>query len=336
MSSLPWHEKHFEALIGERARLPHALLLHGPEGIGKSRFAGSLAQALLCESAGNSRPCEACAACGWFGSGNHPDFRLLEPAHPEENEQGEQQSASKARIRIVIEQIRELSEFINVSSHRGGFKVILIQPAEALNLNAANALLKSLEEPPAGTFFLLVTHRLHFLLPTLRSRCRHIALPVPQANTAAEWLRAQGVAQPELALAHTGNAPLLAHELAQRDYWPQRDLFLSRVAVRRFDALAAAEEIADFALRDIVTWLQKWTFDLVFQRCLGKVRYNPDRAGVIAELSGNIELLRMLRFHRELLKLQRVIDHPLNPRLLIEQVLLDYGSAVSSASGARA
>jgi DNA polymerase-3 subunit delta' len=331
MTPLPWHEAIFRRYAEHRGELPHALLLYGPEGIGKSLFAMSLAQALLCESPESARPCQSCAACAWFESGNHPDFRLLEPARPDEGDQEDQASPAKASVRIVIDQVRALGDFINVSSHRGGAKVVLIRPAEALNVNAANALLKSLEEPPAGTFFLLVAHRIHFLLATIRSRCRYVPLPAPEPYAAEEWLRSQGASEPALALAHTGNAPLMAHELAQGDYWRQRASFLSCVAVRRFDALAAVSQMGDFELRDIMRWLQKWTFDLILQRCAGRIRYNPDQAAAITALSARIEPLKMLRFHRELLDLQQVINHPLNAQLLLEQILLDYGYAMDSA-----
>jgi DNA polymerase III subunit delta' len=329
MLPLPWHEPLLRRLTDAHVPLPHAVLLYGPEGIGKARLAGSVAQALLCEAETN-KPCHACAACNWFEAGSHPDFRLIEPARPDADEAEEQATPGKSSLRIVIEQVRELADFINVSSHRGRAKVILIKPAEAMNANAANALLKNLEEPPAGTFFLLVAHRVHFLLATLRSRCRQIPLPPPEPDSAIEWLRAQGTTDAALALAHTGNAPLLAHELQQSDYWRQRDSFLSHVAARRFDPLTAAEQAADIPVRDVVNWLQKWTYDLVFRRCAGKVRYNPDRTAAIDALSAQIDPMKILRFHRELLSLRRVIDHPLNPRLLLEQVLLDYERAVKT------
>lgn len=327
---LPWHEAHFRQLLAERGRLPHAVLIHGREGIGKLKFARAAAQTLLCESPQSGLMCGLCAACGWFGAGSHPDFRLIEPAALAESEEAEQ-GTGKSSARILIEQIRDLADFINVSSHRGGAKVVLIHPAEALNPNAANALLKGLEEPPAATYFLLVAHRIHFLLPTLRSRCRHIALPVPTADAAAAWLGAQGVPDPALALAHTGNAPLLALALDGREFWRRRHDFLDHMAARPFDPLATAEQVCDCPMRDVLTWLQKWTFDLVFQKIAGRIRYNPDRVSAIAATAARIEPVPILRLHRELLKLQRVIDHPLNPRLLLEQLLLDYTAAVESS-----
>lgn len=330
---LPWHEPELRHALEHRSRVPHAILLHGREGIGKLRFARALAQSLLCESPRDELACGICSACGWFGSGNHPDFRLVEPAAlTEADDEGE--GAAKSSARILIEQIRDLTDFINVSSHRGGAKVALIHPAEALNVNAANALLKNLEEPPPGTHFVLVAHRVQFLLPTIRSRCRHLAPGVPAPEMAAKWLREQGVRDPELALAHTGGAPLLAHSLDGHDYWQRREVLLEQIAVRRFDPLAAADQLYDQPLREILASLQKWTFDLVLHKCLGRVRYNPDRSQALATLAAHADALKVLRFHRELLKLQRVIDHPLNPRLLLEQLLLDYAAAVGAAGHA--
>ena len=331
MTVFPWHRSELERLMS--VRLPHALLIRGPQGVGKLSFAQNLAQSLLCESPTGGMACERCPACGWFESSSHPDFRLIEPGNLAESG-NEEQGPNKGSARILIEQIRGLTDFINLSSHRGGAKVILIQPAEALNANAANALLKNLEEPPAGTYFLLVAHRIQFLLPTIRSRCQQIALTAPESDAAIEWLQAQGTPDPALALAHTGNAPLLARDLAERQYWQQRESFLAHIAAPGFDPLAAAEEVCDYAIRDIVSWLQKWTFDLVFQKFLGKVRYNPDRAAALSALAARIDPLSMLRFHREVLRLQRVIDHPLHPRLLVEQLLIDYAGALDAGAAA--
>ena len=334
MYPLPWHAPFLAQILSDTARLPHALLIHGPEGIGKSVFGTALAHALLCESPTGVAACGKCSACLWLEAGNHPDLRVLEPAGPETTDTDEQTAPAKGSAHIVIEQVRELADFINISSHRGGAKIVLIRPAEALNVNAANALLKSLEEPPAGVFFILISHRLHFLPATIRSRCRHIPLASPESGAAAEWLSAQGVRDPQLALAHTGNAAVLAHELSQRSYWTEREGFLSALSARNLDPIAMTEQINDFALGDVLSWLQKWTFDLVLQRSAGKVRYNPDHGKIIAALAQRINPVTMLRYHRALLQTQRIVHHPLNPRLLLEQLLIDYRNALNAPSQA--
>src|ERR1700681_1752344 len=166
MQALEWHEHVFQRLIANKATLPHALLLRGPRGIGKLAFARALAQALLCEvPAENGRSCGACRACAWFETGSHPDYRQIEP----ESESTDSADGEKKSNAISVDQIRALPDFINLSSHRGESKVVVINPAEMLNVNAANALLKNLEEPPPRTYFMLVTHRPHQLLPTIKS-----------------------------------------------------------------------------------------------------------------------------------------------------------------------
>jgi DNA polymerase-3 subunit delta' len=202
---------------------------------------------------------------------------------------------------------------------------VLIHPAEALNINAANALLKNLEEPPPGTFFLLVAHRWHQLPPTIKSRCQHIAFPPPSADAARDWLKQQGVPTPDLALAHAGNAPLLAVRFDE-EYWQRREWFLKAISDKALDALAVAEQLRDQLPALVVGWLQKWSYDLVCLKATGKVSYNPDFAAAIAAAAEAINLLEATRFLRHMVRLQRVVSHPLNTRLFFEELLLTYAA----------
>lgn len=321
MKAFPWHEAEFAAIARRKDALPHALLLQGPRGIGKLAFAQSLAQALLCEApAANGLACGHCAACTWFEVGSHPDYRLVERG----NKKDEEGEAAEKKPQIEVDQIRALADFVNMSSHRGGRKVVLVHPAEALNANAANALLKSLEEPPPATHFLLVTHRPQQLLPTITSRCQRIGLRVPNAATAGAWLAGEGVRQTELALAHTGQAPLAALELEGTQYWGARAAFLRHITTPNLDVLSAAEAAQGCRIADVIAWLQKWSYDISHYRVLGRVRYNPDHAEAIARAAAGADGLEVLRFHREMVKLQAVAQHPLNARLFIEQVLIAY------------
>lgn len=324
--SYSWHKPDRDALLRRKDRLPHALLLRGPQGIGKLAFAEALAEALLCERpAPDGSACGHCTACGWMEQGAHPDCRRLEPESLREQNGVEQGGEKKASVQIQVEQVREIAGFINISSHRGGVKVVLIHPAETLNINAANALLKNLEEPPPRTYFLLVAHRWHQLLPTIRSRCQHIALPPPPVEAARNWLKQQGLRDPDLALAQAGGAPLLALKFDE-EYWQQRELFIKAVADNGFDALRLAEQFRDQEPALILSWLQKWSFDLVCHKMTGRVRYNPDFAAAIPEVAERIDPLDAVRFLRHVVRLQRIVSHPLNARLFLEQLLLMYAA----------
>jgi len=324
---MPWHRAAFADVLGRKEKLPHALLLHGRRGIGKLHFGLALAQAVLCEAPALGDSCGACASCTWFQSGSHPDFRRLEPA--EDSDPDDDGPRTKASTQIVIEQVRALSDFLFVSTHRGGWRPVLVHPAEALNPNAANALLKNLEEPPAHTLFILVTHRLHQLLPTIKSRCQLLPLPAPRAEDATAWLAEQGIDDAKLAAAHTGHAPLLAMELQGRDYWAQRKRFLGHLAAPQIDVLTAAEQCNEAGIPLLLEWLQKWTYDVASRQLTGVVRYNPDQEKALARVAAACSAVRMLRFHRELVRMQRHAQHPLNVRLFLEQLLFAYAEVAS-------
>ncbi len=219
----PWNEPLLESLKHRAGRLPHALLIHGAQGVGKRALAQRIAQLLLCEARDAARkPCGACEGCRWYAGGNHPDFRRLEPealAPPPDAAAAEEEGEAPARrskpsLEIKIDQVRELADFLNIGSHRGGLRVALVHPAEEMNVNAANALLKALEEPPAGAVFLLVSHRPARLLPTIRSRCVALPVAIPPREAALRWLSGQGMPDAERWLAYAGGAPLRALDYA--------------------------------------------------------------------------------------------------------------------------
>ena len=327
-----WFKKELGTVLAQKAQLAHALLIKGPRGIGKQAFGMALAQALLCESpAADGAACGHCSACNWFTAGAHPDFRLLAPATEADPDLEPEEGAKKTKPSpwISVDQVREVHDFIHVSSHRGGRKVVLVCPAEALNANAANALLKNLEEPPPLTHFLLISHRPHRLPRTIVSRCRQLSLQQPDRATALAWLGEQGVADAEVALAQCSGAPLLALVASEGDELAGRRDFLSRIAPVDFDPLQVAESFRDLPLERFINWLQKWTYDIAARRMLGSVRFNPDLARELAVIAARVEPLAALRLHRKLVRDQRNIHHPLNGRLYIESVLLAYAAVVN-------
>jgi len=329
--SYPWFSPLWQRLSAQPELLPHALLLEGPRGIGKRDFALEFAHALLCEApTQDGHACGQCVACHWLAQDSHPDFRLLEPLTGDEEGIAEEGPPTRKRREINIAQVRALADFVNLSSHRAGGRVVVIHPAETLNPAASNALLKTLEEPSPNTHFLLVSHQPHFLLPTIKSRSFSLSMPQPSPAQAAAWLKELGVHEAELCLALAGGAPLLARDFADADYLKERRIFLSALqAPTQLNWLALAEQGARADLAARFDWLQKWLYDLVSSRLAKQVRYNLDFASGLQDLASRVNLSRVQQFARELAQIKRRLQHPLNPQLLLESVLLSYLTAVN-------
>ncbi|MBL8517842.1 MAG: DNA polymerase III subunit delta' [Betaproteobacteria bacterium] len=344
MTGLPWHQQALRELLARRERMPHAVLLTGREGFGKVEFARALAQSMLCEQpAAGGLACGACPACGWFGEGNHPDYREVLPDNLVEDEPDAEAVATDAKpekksAAITVDQIRALQQFITLSTHRAGWRVLVLHPAEAMNPQAANALLKTLEEPTPHTLMLLVTDQAGRLMPTVRSRCQVVTVPGCEPSAAEAWLVEQGlsgrVAQDVLAQA--GGAPLLALAWADEAWQDSRRQVLTALAEpERADWLQLAGALEKTDLKPILHWVHTWCCDLVLQQQTGGVRHHPDFAKAAAKLADRASALALFRFESELRQLRRHIQHPLNARLWLEHLLLSYSLVVAPADAGR-
>lgn len=317
------------------------MLLTGPEGIGKRALAETLAQSLLCENrAADALPCGTCPACRWFQEGNHPDFRAVLPevlqADPDgagdaEGEEVAEPGAARGRAApskvIKIAQVRALDDFLGVGAHRAGRRAVLIYPADAMTTDAANAVLKVLEEPPPATYFLLVSARPADLLPTISSRTSRILVQCPPDDVARAWLAGQGVSRAAQALADAGGAPLLAVE--QDPDATLREILVDALAAgRAFDPVSLAEKCEKAGPLKVTTWLARWMADLGLARAGAPVRYHPDRSQAVAALAGRMSEHAMHGFYRRLMRQRRVAEHPLNARLYTEDLLIDYARLV--------
>lgn len=223
----PWHQAHWQRLQARLARnaLPHALLLCGPAGLGKRAFLRRFVRGLLCGQPLDGQACGQCRACRLLEAGTHPDFVTLSFGLRKDGVQ---------RKEIVVEQIRELSSRLAMASQFGGWQVVVIDPADAMNANAANALLKTLEEPSAQTLLLLVADAPWRLPQTIRSRCQRIEFHLPAREEALAWLAAHGVADGEAALHAAGGNPGLARD------WAEQGALDRRQGVRKDLAALAA------------------------------------------------------------------------------------------------
>jgi DNA polymerase III subunit delta' len=323
-----WQESAWKAWVPMRMRPSHAILMQSGEGWGELEFAQAVAQSLLCEKPqADTRACGSCPACGWFALGNHPDFRLIVPESlaPESSEEGVEPGKKRSE-QIRIEQVRELGDFLAVGTHRAGLRVILIYPAEAMNANTQNALLKSLEEPPPATVFLLVATQPDRLLPTVRSRCLKFGLAPPDSEAVLRWLKEQGVEHPESALAAVGGAPLAALRSAESE--ADRLAFIEGIRRPAFDPIALAETVQRIPLWELVGWLQRWSFDLLLARATGRVRYYVGEEKALREIALRCDAASIAAYLRQLAQARSLARHPLNPRLFVEDLLLQYQQLV--------
>ncbi len=336
MTIYPWQQGAWGQLQQMRARLPHAILFHGAAGTGKTDFIEAFAQSLLCENVkADGHACGECASCGWFLQGNHPDYRRVRPealedeAPAAEGEEGDADKKTKstktASKEIKIEQIRALADFMNISTHRQGLRVVVLYPAEALNMPSSNALLKTLEEPPPGTVFLLASNSLDRLLPTILSRCRKFALPMPGHDEALAWLQAQGVQDAEGWLREQGGAPLLALAQAESGNREELDGLLQFLARPGADAaLRAADKLSKAPLAALVAWEQRWLYDVLSCKLSGRVRYYPRYQNELAALAAKVQTGKLLKALKGANERRAVADHPLSPKLFVEDMLLEY------------
>jgi DNA polymerase-3 subunit delta' len=326
VEALPWQRDAIRDLLVRRGRWPHAMLIAGAPGIGKRVLARTLARSLLCETPrADGSACGACASCRYEAAGQHPDLRLVEPVEIDDD-------VAKPVEWISVAMVRALADWTQLSSHRGGAKVAVITPAERMNASAANALLKTLEEPPAQTYFLLVSDLAGRLRATILSRCQRIVAPRPDVEAARAWLGARGIADVNGVLAQAANAPLRALDLADPEYQAERRTWLSALAVPRalaVTALAARiEAVPREARKDrlaaVIDWLVAWCADLARVRCGGTPVANADFEAPLRSLVLSVAALRLFRYHRSLLNQRMLVSHPLQPRLVAEALLIDY------------
>ncbi len=320
---LPWHRPVWERLQGARkaGRLPHALLFSGIEGLGKHEFAEVFARSLLCRNpAEDGRPCGACRSCHLFVAGTHPDYRRIEPEEP-----------GKA---IRIDSIREFVGKEALTAQLGGYKVIIIEPADAMNTAAANSLLKTLEEPTAWTLMILITSRPSRLPATIRSRCQGVGFGLPLKLQAIEWL--QGVSsgcEAELLLGLSGGSPLLARRYADPEVLAERARMLDEfveILEGRQDPVAIAARWEALNLSRVMQWLTGWVIDMLRLKSNNEPPrlYNPDQIKRLNLLAQAIEFKEIYMFLDQLYEASRLKDSQLNPLMLLEGLLLAWaGSA---------
>ncbi len=318
---LPWLEETLgRALLSQRG---HATLLHASAGVGALEFAVTLAQAWLCEAsppgAPHQTPCGRCGSCRLVQSHGHPDLLVLMPEQlrrekswplVDDKAEGEEGKRKPSR-QIRIDETRQLVDWVNKTSSRGRGKVVVLHPAPALNAHAANALLKTLEEPPAGTRLLLTTADPSLLLPTVRSRCQNLVLPVPASRLACEWLNGLGVAAPETLLDACSGRPLEALALAQAGITSEVWNGLPQAVAR-----GQVAALAGWPLPLVLDALHKLCHDAMARASGASARFFANE-----RVPAGARLDSLSTWQKDLARVARHDEHPWNEGLLLDALV---------------
>lgn len=323
----PWQLDVARKWLSEPARFAHAWLIQGMAGIGKTQFAKAGAAALLCDGSYDGQACGQCQSCLWVRSGNHPDLRLIRPEaiHVIEDPEYVVPSGKNPSKHIRVEQLRELSSWFTTATHRGGYRVAVIYPAEQLNPISANALLKILEEPPGQTVFLLVTENSDDLLPTIVSRCRRLVMQAPSTDQSVRWLQQQGVQQPNEWLAAVAGAPVAAWNTSQQQPAPYpawlHDLCQHLLSRSPKAVLQLAPSLEAQAQGEWIDVLQRFYVDLQLKAQGLPPRYYPGLDSMLGDLTQRVPQTVIQQQWKWLIHQRQTVDHPLNIKLLVHTAL---------------
>jgi DNA polymerase-3 subunit delta' len=326
--ALPWLADPLrQALATQRA---HALLVHGPQGVGQFELALTLAQAWLCEGTQPDKPCGRCASCKLVQARSHPDLLVLLPEALREalgwsvsdDAEGAPAEGGKRKPskEVRVDEIRQAIAFAQTTSARGRAKVVVIHPAERMNGVSANALLKTLEEPPGQARLVLSCAAPDALLPTIRSRCQSLPLALPEPAVAARWLAEQGVARPDVMLAAAGGQPQEALAWVAEGVDAGQWVALPQQLLR-----GEAGTLASWPLPRLIDMLQKVCHDAMRVAAGAAPRYFPPAA-----FAARSSLAALSDWARELQRNARHAEHPWNAGLLVESLTQQACAALST------
>ena len=310
LTLFPWQEGAWQDLPGNRT-LAHALLISGPQGIGKIAFAHRLGMRLVCEQ---GRACGVCRSCVFAGKGDHPDILVIK--------------AEEGKAEITVEHARALNAFLALTPHLAERRVSIIEAADQLNRSAGNALLKTLEEPPAESFILLVSHAPARLLPTVRSRCQKVHLHKPSRTEALGYLKTRGVSEAEAALKIAHGAPLSAEGLPKDALNTAFRLLetLEHLAKGVLDTATAGEGWQTLDLGYGLSLFTGILADIVRLATVGTLPepFPGDWEPRLRRLSSQLDLQQLFTLWDEVLELHGLADAPLDRRLIWDKLFLRF------------
>jgi len=335
----PWQLSDWEQLrqYQNNEAIPHALLITGKEGLAKFSLATLWAKTLLCEtilpgslSDTDSKACGHCPSCELFQAGTHPDYLCVEPTEP-----------GKA---IKVDQIRDVVKFVSLTRTRSNIRVIIICPAEAMNVNAANSLLKTLEEPPENTVLILLSSNNHSLPATIHSRCQHMSISSTKPTELRTWLAENGnnsADELDLALSIAENVPLKAQfYLDSSIYAVNTDLLTDWQLLA--SGKAKPSTIAEKWLKQPdnlpIKLVYTWVVDMIRYHSTvineiddleQKIFYHKNNQQLI-NLAGSIPLKRLFGIYDKVIDILKLQHTSLNNQLQLESLLIQWSLIAQS------
>ena len=321
----PWHATSWDKFVTARSQnhLPHALLLVGADGTGKRDFAEKIALSLLCTSAIDNKACQNCQSCKTYHAKANPDFMNI--ALLEDKQQ------------ISVDQIRQLSGFINYTRSFLGYRVIIINPIERMNQNAANSLLKSLEEPADNTVIILVATSLGKILPTIKSRCQLLALAKPEKSQALSWLKSQSpeLTQVEELLDMANGQPLTALAISDEEIQSKKEFASQLLAscLKQKPITEIAKNWEKFDPQTLLNWQIRWIQTLIKSRAIPVQKSEVNQGNnseIITKLDSIILNQKQWDLYQQLIAQKQYIHTSVNSLIFIETMLLLWLQASST------
>lgn len=324
----PWIAAQLSALLAQRG---HAWLLQGPSGLGQYDLALGLVRGWLCERPTLQGACGQCGSCHAIDVRTHADLCVLMPETvmldlgwplSEKAQADIDDKKRKPSKEIRVEAMRDAVEFSQRTSARGRGKAVLVYPAERMNHVTANALLKTLEEPPGDVKFVLSSEAAHQLLPTIRSRCLGHTMSWPEPAVAMDWLAGQGVdaSQAGALLRAAGGRPNDALQASLGGLDPKLWSLLPKALAR-----GEAQALANWAPAQAVDALQKLCHDLLSIRAGAAPRFFEP-----ADLPAGVEIAALGRWSKELARTARTVEHPFNTGLMLESLVSQAHKTLNS------
>lgn len=326
MNWYPWLNAAYRHLVGQHfaGRGHHALLLHAAPGNGDTELLYALSRWLLCQQHNGEKSCGECHSCRLMLAGNHPDYHILAP--------------EEGKSSLGIESVRQLIENLCSHANQDGAKVVWLPQSELLTEAAANALLKTLEEPPAKTYFLLASHTPARLLATLRSRCFYWHLASPTEQLGLQWLNQQSAGSPTERLTalrlHNG-APIAAKQLLEPEHWRQREALCRALstAVANDDMLTLLPLLNHENAAERLHWLCSLLMDAIkWQQGAANSISNMDQQTLIQQLAARLNELSLLQIVRQWFSCRHQLLNitAVNRELLLTEQLLNWEQAINA------